>query len=88
MGKDLSYCNPLLKLFSEDSISLFKYDTVNNLLYMDKYLKASLTDHEQVFAELKTITDKLIEIDCDYSIDKDGTILLHCCNKDTCNADG
>lgn len=75
-------CSLLVELFEKEHLSLFKYDISKNLIYIDKKIEISNEYHEALFFQLQIITNKLVEIDCDYSIDTEGNIIFNCQGED------
>lgn len=75
-------CEALIKLFEDIPHSLFKYDTDNNLIYIDNNERQNIKMHSGLFAELQEITDHLSTLNCNYSIDDKGDILLDCSSKE------
>lgn len=76
-------CKALSNLIDENSKNLFKYDPEKNLIYVDKAIKENTQTHEILFKELKKITNNLNGVDCNYSVDEQGDIILHCDDKET-----
>lgn len=73
-------CKPLLELFnnSDTDFDLFMYDPNESIIFINKQCKTDKKLHEQLFMELALLTDKLNSLNCDYSIDTNGDILLNC----------
>lgn len=76
-------CIPLAQLFQKDSKQLFKYDFEKNLIYVDKKSKEDTQSHEVLFSELQNITNQLNEVQCNYSVDEQGDIILNCSDADS-----
>lgn len=82
--KSNNICIPIAQLFESDTNKIFKYNMEKNLIYVDKEIKTHTQSHESLFSELQHITSKLNEIQCNYSIDEKGDIILNCSDKDSC----
>lgn len=79
----LILCNKMDQFFIEKDIKIFTLDSVNSKLCVDDKHKQNKQFHSEFFRELKLITDTLHELQCDYSIDSNGDILIGC-NKECC----
>lgn len=77
-------CKPLLELFKDTSsyqFNLFMYDPNENMIFVMDSDKTNKKLQEEVSKELQIITAKLNSLNCNYSIDVKGNILLNCYDK-------
>lgn len=76
-------CISLIELFQckKANLRLFNYDINSDTIYINEKAKTDKELHTQVFEELNIITNKLNEIECDYSINTNGDLLLNCAEK-------
>lgn len=82
-------CKPLLELFdnnSDSSFNLFMYDPNESFIFVNETSKEDNSLYQKLFTELSIITESLNRLNCNYSIDRSGNILLNCHEKEfKCN---
>lgn len=70
MCKDLT--NLILNQLKDFNFNMYQLDKDNSKLI----LLESSTNHEQLFTEIQNISNFLLELNVDFLIDKDGSIII------------